>query len=221
MNAKKIVTAGLALVMVAGISVAGTLAYLTSTTGPVTNTFTVGAGVDIDLDEAKVGTDGKKIVGEGAERVVENTYALAPGGIYDKDPTVHVTGDSCWVFVTVENPIADYEGSTSIADQMTTNGWVSLGTTKAGLPLYGYGAKAGDVFTPTAVSASSDDHDLEVFTTLTIGNLDNDQNAALKAIVDPEEGEGKDIVVTAYAIQSANMNSVATALDALGLVDAE
>lgn len=220
MNAKKIVTAGLALVMVAGISVAGTLAYLTSTTGPVTNTFTVGAGVDIDLDEGQVGADGK-FTDAGKTRVMYNEYALAPGGSYDKDPTVHVTGDSCWVFVTVENPISKYEGSTSIATQMTTNGWVSLGMTDAGLPLYGYGAKAGDVFTPTAVSASSDDHDLEVFTTLTIGNLDNDQNAALKAIVDPEEGEGKDIVVTAYAIQSANMNSVATALDALGLVDAE
>lgn len=220
MNAKKIVTAGLALVMVAGISVAGTLAYLTSTTGPVTNTFTVGAGVDITLNEGQVGADGK-FTDAGVTRVTSNEYALAPGGSYDKDPTVHVTGDSCWVFVTVENPISDYEGSTSIAAQMTTNGWVSLGMTDAGLPLYGYGAKAGDVFTPTAVSASSDDHDLEVFTTLTIGNLDNDQNAALKAIVDPEVGEGEDIVVTAYAIQSANMNSVTTALDALGLVDAE
>lgn len=221
MNAKKIVTAGLALVMVAGISVAGTLAYLTSTTGPVTNTFTVGAGVDIKLDEGQVGTDGK-FTDEGESRVMNNEYALAPGGIYDKDPTVHVTGDSCWVFVTVKNPIATYEGSTSIAAQMTTNGWVSLGMTDAGLPLYGYGAMAGDVFTPTAVSATSSDHDLEVFTTLTIGNLSNEQNTALKEIVDPEEGEGEKIVVTAYAIQSANMNNdVDTALDALGLVDAK
>ncbi len=69
-----------------------TVAYLTDT-DTVTNTFTVG-NVSITLDEAKVGTDGKKIDGEGAERVKTNSYKLVPGRVVDKDPTVTVLSGS-------------------------------------------------------------------------------------------------------------------------------
>lgn len=74
------------VVLLVVASVMGTLAYLTDTES-ATNTFTVGK-VDIKLDEAKVGEDGKAI--EDADRVTENSYHLLPGGVYDKDPTVTV-----------------------------------------------------------------------------------------------------------------------------------
>ena len=75
-----------------------TMAYLTSKTDVVTNTFTVGK-VTITLDEAKVTADGEKV--QGADRVKENKYHLIPGHFYVKDPTIHVANGSeeCWLFV--------------------------------------------------------------------------------------------------------------------------
>lgn len=75
----------LCAVLLVAASVMGTMAYLTSN-DTVTNTFTVGS-VNIKLDEANVGTDGKVI---DATRVKENSYKLLPGGTYTKDPTVTV-----------------------------------------------------------------------------------------------------------------------------------
>lgn len=82
----------LCAVLLVAASVLGTMAYLTST-DTVTNTFTVGK-VEIKLDEAKVGTDGKALTGNDAARVKANDYHLLPGGTYDKDPTVTVKAPS-------------------------------------------------------------------------------------------------------------------------------
>lgn len=130
MNAKKIVTAGLALVMVAGISVAGTLAYLTSDGGEVKNTFTVGS-VTIDLTEGKyengVYTEAVRVDGE------QSYGKVTPNVKYDKDPVVHVKTDSedCYVFVKVTNGISAYElGDTDdydpIATQIVGHNWTLL-----------------------------------------------------------------------------------------------
>lgn len=89
---KALLVVACALLLVAA-SVFGTMAYLTSTTGEVKNTFTVGK-VKITLDEAKVGTDGKALTGNNAARVKANSYKLMPGHEYTKDPTVHVTAGS-------------------------------------------------------------------------------------------------------------------------------
>ena len=135
MNAKKIVTAGLALVMVAGISVAGTLAFLTDDTDLVKNTFTVG-NVNITLDEANVDKkDAEGVDNSSVARDTANTYTLIPGSTYDKDPIVHVTKDSepCWVIVDVNNGLGDAEAAVTedslgtIADQITANGWTKKG----------------------------------------------------------------------------------------------
>ena len=90
-KAKKVVALALCAVMLVVGSVAGTMAYLSSTTDVVTNTFTFGK-VAITLDEADVDEYGVEI--KDAERVTANTYKLMPGHTYVKDPTVHVKGDS-------------------------------------------------------------------------------------------------------------------------------
>ena len=59
-------------------SVLGTMAYLTSKTGPVTNTFTVG-NVNITLDETDVTPMGVK---DTDTKVTENSYKLIPGHTY-------------------------------------------------------------------------------------------------------------------------------------------
>ena len=82
---KKILVACLCVAL-AVLTIAGTtLAYLTATTGPVTNTFTVG-NIDITLAETK--TD----------------FKMVPGSTIDKDPkvTVKAGSEACWLFVKVE-----------------------------------------------------------------------------------------------------------------------
>lgn len=127
---KALVTTASACMLV-GVSVLGTMAYLTSTQ-TVTNTFTSGK-VAITMDEADVDLMGQ--VPEGSElaslaRVKTNEYKLIPGSKYIKDPTIHVDTDSedCYLYVTVENGIANIEDSTvdNIAKQMENNGWKAL-----------------------------------------------------------------------------------------------
>lgn len=100
---KKILLSMAAVALVAAISIAGTVAYLTSTTSEVTNTFTVG-NVEITLDEAKVDEYGVKDTTTTA-RVTENEYKLIPGHKYVKDPTIHVAegSEDCWLAVKIEN----------------------------------------------------------------------------------------------------------------------
>ena len=105
-------------------TVMATLAFLTSQTEVVKNTFTVG-NVVITLDEAPVDANGKKTTGD---RVFENTYKLLPGHVYDKDPIVHVDADSedCWLFVKITDEIAAIQDATTIAAQLTANGWTPV-----------------------------------------------------------------------------------------------
>ena len=75
----------LALVLVFGAAVGGTIAYLTDTTGPIANTFTVG---NIDISLAETATN----------------FKMVPGCDIAKDPKVTVTANSeaCWLFVKID-----------------------------------------------------------------------------------------------------------------------
>ena len=95
-----------ALVLVLCCAVGGTLAWLTDTTDPVTNTFTVG-DIDIDLTESD-----------------HLDLKMIPGKTITKDPKVTVKADSeaCWLFVKVEK-------SANFADFLTcemADGWTAL-----------------------------------------------------------------------------------------------
>ena len=81
----------LALVLVFAVAVGGVVAWLTATTGPVKNTFTVG-DINIELKET------------GANDAGEKSYQVIPGDVKDKDPTVTVKANSeaCWLFVKVD-----------------------------------------------------------------------------------------------------------------------
>ena len=168
----------LCAVLLVTASVLGTIAYLTST-DTVENTFTVGS-VEISMDEAAVNPDGTVIAN--ADRVRENSYHLLPGHPYTKDPIIHVGSDSedCWIFVKVENGISDIEAGTTIANQLTTNGWTAVsGTT--------------DIFAYQDIV--SKDTDIPVVGSFTIsGDVDADDLA---------EYEDAEIIVTAYAVQTA------------------
>ena len=162
-----------------------TMAYLTSQDS-VSNTFTVGK-VEITLDEAKVDRDGTPV--SPVERTDVNTYKLIPGRTYTKDPTVHVAADSedCWLFVKVENGLANAEaaGDKTIAAQMAKNGWSPLDGTGN---IYAY---------RTTVSAGAD---VTVFGSFTIAD-----DADVAAYEDAE------INVTAYAVQADGFETAADA----------
>lgn len=127
-KARKALMMVLCAVALVAISVGATVAYLTSTDS-VTNTFTIGK-VAITLDETKVDVYGKEELnaeGDPVPRVKENSYLLVPGHTYMKNPTVHVDPDSesCYLFVKVENGIADALKGT-LETQITEYSWIKL-----------------------------------------------------------------------------------------------
>lgn len=184
---KVLLTLACAVLLVAA-SVMGTMAYLTST-DKVENTFKVGDAVSITLDEAN--TDENGVVDTNADRVKANTYKLMPGHSYAKDPTVHVLGEDCYVFVTVSNGISSIEaaGDTTIAAQMQTNNWKLVDASK-GLYVYAEGTA-----TKTAVSKGTEENpkDLVVFKNFQIQTgADHDALEAVKSAT---------ITINAYAVQ--------------------
>ncbi|MBR6609062.1 MAG: SipW-dependent-type signal peptide-containing protein [Oscillospiraceae bacterium] len=102
---KKIVALFLAAVMLVCTTVAATVAYLTSTTEVVENTFTVG-NVKITLDEAKVNDKGL-IDNSASNRVTDNSYHVYPGMTYDKDPQVHVKAGSEEAYIRMQVTVSD------------------------------------------------------------------------------------------------------------------
>lgn len=181
-----------ALLLIAG-SVAGTLAYLTSQTETVTNTFTAG-NVTITMDETDVDEYGVK---DGDTRVIENDYTLLPNHLYVKDPTIHVKAGSeaCWLFVEIDDQIAAIQDTETVAAQMTANGWKPVeGTT--------------NVFWHEVVNAkeATDDMDVKIFENFKIKGTET--NNTLAPYTD------KTIVVTAYAVQADGFNTAKAAWDA-------
>lgn len=87
----------LALVLMVGCAVGGTLAWLVAKTDPVVNTFTYG-DINITLTE----TSG-------------SNYKIIPGVNIDKNPkvTVKENSEACWLFVKVE------EEGTFVANKVT------------------------------------------------------------------------------------------------------
>lgn len=189
---RKALLLGVCAVLLVTASVLGTMAYLTSTDA-VTNTFTVG-NVTITLDEAKVNPDGTPVAG--ADRVKANAYKLMPGSTYTKDPTVHVAAGSedCYVFVKVENGIANLEatGDTTIAKQMETQGW-SLVTGETNIYAY-----------KNTVAAGTDVKVFETFKIADDANTKTEWNSITNA----------QVKITAYAIQADGFDTAKAAWDA-------
>lgn len=103
----KLVVAMLAVTLLIGCAIGGTVAWLTDKTTAVTNTFTYG-DINIELTE----TTGEN-------------YKIIPGVDIAKDPkvTVKANSEACWLFVKVQ------ESGTFVADKVTysiADGWTAL-----------------------------------------------------------------------------------------------
>lgn len=107
----------LAVTLLIGCAIGGTVAWLTAKTDPVVNTFTYG-DINITLDE----TTGKD-------------YKIIPGVDIAKDPkvTVNANSEACWLFVKVE------EEGTFVANKVAysiADGWTKGDGTKIPANVY-------------------------------------------------------------------------------------
>ncbi len=199
---RKMLTLLMSAMLLVCLTVGATYAYLTSS-DTVENTFTVG-NVKITLDEASVNTAGQKLNSQGkvfqegdtlAARVDKNEYKLMPGHEYSKDPTVHVDANSedAWLFVKVVDEIAAIEDATTVANQLSTNGWTAV---EGDANVYAYKeiVNAGD--------------DVVVFENFKIECDVSNETLASYA--------NAKITVTAYAIQADGFDSAAAAWTAAG-----
>lgn len=206
-NKNKALLLSLCAALLVVATVLTTIAWLTSTTGPVTNTFTVGK-VQIDLHEAKTDKLGEYYLitsGESttsfdadasgetrtpydATKVNGNEYALRPGHEYNKNVYVEILDGSepCYLFVKVENDFAGSEkAGQTIAEQMSAYGWVRV----AGYD--GVWALHDTTTTRKICKYDSSNPYIPVFDKLVLSGTAN-----------VEELTGKEITIKAYAVQA-------------------
>lgn len=109
----------LALVLIVGIAVGGTVAWLTATSDTVTNTFTTS---DISVTLAESANLDLKIV---------------PGASTKKDPKAKVNSGSeyCWLFVKIEEQNNIFDTSKKYVTYEIAGGWTQLTADKDGNPI--------------------------------------------------------------------------------------
>lgn len=215
---KKTLTIAIALVLVVALAVGATYAYLTATTGPVTNTFTAGKAVaqgDLKLYEhlAKQNTDGTYSLDKTADTVTSNTYTVMPGVNLPKDPTVEVTAANGPYYLFVEVTKGDQVGNndTTKALNYTVDGshWVALKI--EGKEVYAYStdgtnpAILSKELTPTQILAPTADATDAADNTITVSG-DETLTGALTA-------ETAKLTFTAYACQAAGFTNAADAFN--------
>ena len=174
-----------AALLVAG-SIFGTLAFLTSQTATVTNTFTAG-NVAITLEEYVIN----------AETGVKDTVAtpvtgmtgikMVPGRKIQKNPFITVAegSEACYLFVEVKNGLSDL-----VDINWTAGEWTQIGTSN----IYYYKT--------TATAASGK---IDVFPTVTC----KDVTGAYRALTPADT-----IEITAYAVQAEGFATAQAAWEA-------
>ena len=182
----------LCAVLLVAVSVLETMAYLTSKTQVITNTFTVG-DINIELTETKPESKQAKII---------------PGVDIEKDPkvTVKANSEACWLFVKIEErnwPVfKEAEGARKVS-YAPADGWrelantpgvyfrdVSAETAKAGVS---YPVLAGSGKYPNGVVTVS-----ENLTRAEINSID-------------AEARQPQLAITAYAVQHDGFSTAAAA----------
>lgn len=183
----KLVVLLLAVALLFGCGVGGTIAWLMTATAPVVNTFTVG-NINITLSE----TTGEN-------------YKLIPGSDIEKDPlvTVKAGSEDCYLFVKIdetESVDSNITTGTASADTYITYGvrsdWKKLGNENVNENVYWCKVDESANDQPFYVLSAGDgmaNGHIHVKDTVTKAMLESDVASNLK------------LTFTAYAIQSANI----------------
>lgn len=211
----KVVALLMAVVLLIGGIVGGTLAWLSDKTETVTNTFSVG-NVEIDLTET-VGGQNKSAA---TTDVTNESFKIVPGGTEAKDPTVKVleNSEACWVFVEIvesNNYIKGSDGNytnNTYVDWEIADDWTLLSPTSV---------TPGETVTYVYYkqqSATTDDVEHPVLKNNEVSYSDTLTKEDLKALGD----DTPNLTFAAYAIQSKNLTkddtAVTTAADAWAIV---
>lgn len=185
----KVIAALLAVVLLVGATIGGTIAWLTASTEKVENTFTVG-NIQIELDESD-----------------DLDLKMIPGHTIYKDPVVTVKANSedCWVFIKVAKSGGDITvgGSTYSFDSFITynidpNNWTKLENAEgvqANEEVYYCYAK--DITADRAIKVLKDNQ-VQVLDTVT------------KEMMDSITGDNRplpNLTFTAYAVQYYSSNN--------------
>lgn len=176
----------LAVVLLVGGAIGGTLAWIIAQTNTVTNTFTYG-DIDITLEETDTNLDED-------DDPSTNKYEMIPGATIDKDPTVTVLADSedCWLFVKLEKS-ANFDTFMTYA---MADGWTEL---EAGVYYREVAAATAD----QAFAVIKDD------TVSVKGEVTKEMLNALDATAGAETYPT--LAVTAYAVQKTGFTTAAAA----------
>ena len=186
----------LAVMLIVGISVGGTLAWLTSKTETVTNTFSP-SDIKITLTETwntDTNDDGTKDAWVGK---------LVPGAEIAKNPVVAVDGEKtdvdCYLFVKFEeknNPSTYLDYTSTLTEE---NGW-----------------KHGD---GTVIPATVWYREVKVDATIKEWHLLDGDKVTVKNTVTKDnmaDAAKAELVYTAYAIQTEGFNTAAAAWSEIG-----
>lgn len=158
MKNKKALNMVASLALVGALGLGATLAYLSDKTDSITNTFTIGKNVDIQISEGNYQNPKNRIVVEGESATQEYTD-LNTGVKYTKDPRVDMKQGSneAYIFMNIagldeflaysvnDDDIADLHIYTNNTKDVLSEKWVkvSAGEGKDGTYLYvGDGGKS-------------------------------------------------------------------------------
>ena len=173
----KVVVLLLAVVLLVGCTIGGTIAYLTAKSNSVTNVFSVG-NITITLDE---------------DNTQDVDYKIVPGASQPKEPVVTVKegSEKCYVYVSIINDlvITNENGQMPIVGTMDINesNWVLVGQSENEMVLRYY----------TVVDAASEDKTCTVFTRVLYATTITEDTI--------EQLNQKTIKVEAYAHQSEHV----------------
>ena len=186
----------MALVLLVGGVIGGTVAWLIATPDPVVNTFTYG-DINIDLDETDTQLDGDN-------NPNTNEYEMMPGQSITKDPVVTVKAESeeMWLFVKLEKS-SNFD---TFMEYTVADGWTALSGVDG---VYYQHITAEDVATADKQIAVIKDDTVTVKESVT--------KEQLNALDSGSSENYPTLTVTAYAVQYAGN---ATADDAWAKVTA-
>lgn len=186
----------MALVLLVGGVIGGTVAWLIATPDPVVNTFTYG-DINIDLDETDTKLDDDNDPNT-------NEYEMMPGQSITKDPVVTVKAESeeMWLFVKLEKS-SNFD---TFMEYTVADGWTALSGVDG---VYYQHITAEDVATADKKIAVIKDDTVTVKESVT--------KEQLNALDSGSSENYPTLTVTAYAVQYAGN---ATADDAWAKVTA-
>lgn len=141
---KKTIMTLLAVVLVIGCTIGGTVAWLTARSGEVVNTFTYG-DININLWEHEYNATDNTLGEDKVQRV--DNYKIIPGKDLPKDPTVTVLRGSepCWLFVEVTETGDFVDGKVSYEVDTSNGKWIAgTGADGNGVPTNVYYREISD-----------------------------------------------------------------------------